>query len=184
MGQIVKQVSATTTRYYWYPGEKREWIRAGIAIGLGLAVLGAVGFVTRSVLAAVVSGASVTAAAAGVNLGRRDARAIAGINATTARRAAVAQAGRAAWRGLVAGAGGATAAILIVNLPARGVVGNWLLPMVPAVVGALAHQGGMLYERLGHESALASTHRPDPKPARSAPNPGRNFGEVVASRGR
>jgi len=178
MGQIVKQVSATTTRYYWYPGEKREWIRAGIAVGLGLAVLGGVGFVTRNVLAAVVSGASVTAAAAGANLGRRDAKAIAGINASTTRRVAVGQAGRAAWRGLVAGAGGATAAILIVNLPSsRGVAGDWLLPMVPAVVGALAHQGGMLYERLAHESALASTHRPDPKrppkPAEAKPVLGR-----------
>jgi hypothetical protein len=164
MGQIAKQVSATTTRYYWYPGEKREWIRAGIAVGLGLAVFAAVGFMTRSTLAAVVSGTSVTAVTAGFNFGRRDARALAGLSANTARRAAIACSGRAAWRGLVEGVGGATAAVLIANLPARGVTADWLLPVVPAVVGALAHQGGMLYERLGHESAPASTKRPAPAP--------------------
>ena len=27
-------------------------------------------------------------------------------------------------------------------------VANWVLPIVPATVGALAHQGGMVYERL------------------------------------
>ncbi len=162
MGQIAKQVSATTTRYYWYPGDKREWIRAGIAVGLGLALFAAVGYMTRSALAAVVSGTSVMAATAGVNFGRRDARALAGLSANPARRAAIAYTGRAAWRGLVEGVGGATVAILIVNLPAGGIAANWLLPAIPAVVGALAHQGGMLYERLGHESALASTKRPAP----------------------
>jgi hypothetical protein len=160
MGQIVRQVSATTTRYYWYPGEKREWIRAGIALGLGLAVFGVVGYMTRSLLAAAVSGTSVTAAAAGVNLGRRDARALVDLNRNTARRAAIAHTGRAAWRALVAGVGGATAAVLIVNLPAGGLGANWLLPMVPAVVGALAHQAGMLYERMARESPAASTQRP------------------------
>jgi hypothetical protein len=37
------------------------------------------------------------------------------------------------------------------------VVADWVLPIVPAVVGALAHQTGMLYERLG---ATASTPGP------------------------
>ena len=37
---------------------------------------------------------------------------------------------------------------LFTNLPPTGFVANWVLPMVPATVGALAHQAGMVYERL------------------------------------
>ena len=57
--------------------------------------------------------------------------------------------GAAAWRGLAEGTGGAAAAVIIVNLNASGLAANWLLPLVPAAVGALAHQAGMMYERLG-----------------------------------
>ena len=34
------------------------------------------------------------------------------------------------------------------RVPPGGFVANWVLPIVPATVGALAHQGGMVYERL------------------------------------
>ena len=27
MGQIIRQISPNTTRYYWYPGDKKEWLR-------------------------------------------------------------------------------------------------------------------------------------------------------------
>ena len=37
MGQVVKQLSAHTTRYYWYPGEKREWLRGVAALAAGFA---------------------------------------------------------------------------------------------------------------------------------------------------
>ena len=165
MGQIAKKISPTTTRYYWYPGDTKEWIRAGVAVGAGLAVLGIVAFLTRSPLAAAVSATTTTATVGGFNFGRRDSRALVGF-ADLSRRAAIAHAGRAAWRAVVEGLAGASAAVLIANLAARGLAADWLLPLVPAVVGALAHQAGMLYERLGHASAAASTHKPvlDPTP--------------------
>ena len=152
MGRIVKQVSEHTTRYYWYPGDKKDWVRAGIAVGAGVATFAVAGLIWRDGLGATVTGTSVTAGVAGVNFGRRDARALAGfpdLSDRAARRAAIVHTGRAAWRAVAEGVGGAGTAVLIANLPGRGVVANWLLPMVPAVVGALAHQGGMLYERLG-----------------------------------
>jgi hypothetical protein len=160
MGRIVKQVSEGTTKYYWYPGDKKEWIRAGVAIAAGAAVFGLLRVLTRDSLLATVAGTSVTAAVCGVNFGRRDARALAGfpnIGDKKARREAVGHTGRAAWRALAHGFGGAAAAVIILNLPHRGMVADWVLPIVPAVVGALAHQAGMLYERLG-----ASTSTPGP----------------------
>src|SRR4051812_4459497 len=108
MGQIVKQVSETTTKYSWYPGEKREWLRAGLALGAGAAAFSVVVLLARDVLTAAVVGASVTAAMTGSNFGRRDARALAGfpdLGDRAARRAAVAHTGRAAWRATVQGSG-------------------------------------------------------------------------------
>jgi len=159
MGRIVKQVSENTTKYYWYPGDKKEWIRAGIALGAGAGALGVVYALTHNSLAALVVGTSVTAVMAGLNFGRRDARALAGfpdLGDRAARRAAIAHTGRAAWRGMVEGFGGAAAAVLILNLPHRGLVADWILPIVPAIVGALAHQAGMLYEQLGQSSTPTS----------------------------
>ncbi len=152
MGQIVRQVSATTTRYYWYPGDKREWARAAVAVALGATVAGLVATMTHGLLAAIVSGASTAVALAGFNLGRRNSRALAdlpdpGDKATL--RAALAHTGRAAWRGAVLGVCGAGSAVAIANLPEHGFVANWLLPVVPAVIGTLAHQAGLLYERVG-----------------------------------
>jgi len=151
MGTIVKQVSENTTRYYWYPGDKKEWIRAGVALAAGGAVFAVAGAGTRNVLTATVCGTSTLAVVAGVNFGRRDARALAGfpdLNEKAARRAAVVHTGRAIWRAFAEGVGGASAAVLIANLPYHGFAANWGLPLVPAVAGALAHQGGMLYERV------------------------------------
>jgi len=158
MGRIARRVSEQTTRYYWYPGDKKEWIRAGVALGVGAGAFVAAGALTRDAVAATVVGTSATAGVAGANFGRRDARALAGfpdLSDRAARRAAIAHTGRAAWRAVAEGVGGAGAAVLIANLPGRGVAANWLLPLVPAVVGALGHQGGMLYERLGQGTALA-----------------------------
>jgi hypothetical protein len=150
MGRIVKQVSETTTKYYWYPGDKREWVRAAVAVGAGLVSFGLLWLVVRDSLVATVAGTSVTAARAGVNFGRRDARALAGfpnLRDRAARRAVVAHTGRAVWRAFAHGFGGAGAAVLILNLPHHGLVADWILPIVPAIVGALAHQAGMLHER-------------------------------------
>lgn len=168
MGRIAKQVSEHTTRYYWYPGDKKEWTRAGIALGVGAGVFALVWLVAGSTLPALVTGASATAALAGINFGRRDARALAGfpdLGEKAARRAAVAHTGRAAWRALVEGVGGASAALLIVNLPAHGFLANWMLPLVPAMIGALAHQFGMLYERVARSSQPASTLHRTPRAA-------------------
>ncbi|BCB87647.1 hypothetical protein Psuf_049600 [Phytohabitans suffuscus] len=170
MGRIVKQVSEGTTKYYWYPGDKKEWIRAAVALGVGLAAFGLLMLFTRNVLVATVVGTSVTALVAGINFGRRDARALAGfrdLGDRAARRAVAGHAGKAVWRGFAHGLGGATAAVLILNLPHRGIVADWVLPVVPAVVAALAHQAGMLYEQL---TASASTSGPA-APTKSEPEP-------------
>jgi hypothetical protein len=151
MGQIVKQVAEGTTRYYWYPGDRRDWIRAGVAAGGGLVAGGVLMWSVRDAVVAVTVGSSVTAVIAGLNLGRRDYRAAHGFPELTgraARRAAVVHGGKAAWRALVEGCFGAAAAVLIANLPARGLLADWVLPIVPATSGALAHQAGMVYERL------------------------------------
>src|SRR6185312_674467 len=102
MGQIVRQVSANTTRYYWYPGDKREWARAAVAIALGAAVAGIVATMTHGRLAAIVAGAATTAVLAGFNFGRRDSRALRDLPDVAdraLRRAALTHSGRAAWRG-------------------------------------------------------------------------------------
>src|SRR2546430_9344721 len=151
MGQVVKQISDNTTRYYWYPGEKRDWIQAAVAVGTGLAAIGILSWISRDVLISVTLGISVTAGIAGLNFGRRDYRAAHGfpeLSGRAARRAVVVHGGRAAWRGLVEGCGGAAAAVLIANLAPRGFLADWVLPIVPATIGALAHQAGMVYERL------------------------------------
>ncbi len=151
MGRIVKQVNDNSTKYYWYPGDKKEWIRAGIAIGIGVVLFGILAWTTGDLLLATTAGTSLTVALAGLNFGRRDFRAAHGfpeLSGKAARRAAIVHGGRAAWRGMVQGFGGAMAAVLIANLPARGFVANWVLPIVPVLAGALAHQAGMLYERL------------------------------------
>src|SRR5262245_36052171 len=168
MGRVVKQVSESTTKYYWYPGDKKEWVRAAVAVGAGAVAFGIVVALTGNSLPATVVGASVTSVLAGLNLGRRDTRALAGfpdLGDKAARRAAINHTGRAAWRGMVEGFGGAAAAVVILNLPHRGLAADWILPVVPAVAGALAHQAGMLYEHFGQAAAAkAETKAPVDEP--------------------
>ena len=52
MGHYSRQVSANTTRYYWYPGDKREWYRALVAVGVGILGYAVVVAFTGSMLAA------------------------------------------------------------------------------------------------------------------------------------
>lgn len=158
MGRIVKQVSDGMTKYYWYPGDKKEWIRAGVAVGVGALAFGVTYLFSRDVLLSTVVGTSVSAAIAGLNFGRRDARALAGfpdLGDKAARRAAMGHTGRAAWRAMVEGFIGAASAVLILNLPHDGLVADWIMPVVPAIVGALAQQAGMLYERLSTPAVAA-----------------------------
>ncbi|GHJ49774.1 hypothetical protein Cs7R123_71160 [Catellatospora sp. TT07R-123] len=169
MGRIVKQLSETTTKYYWYPGEKQEWIRAVIAVGSGGAAGALMMLLTRDSLVAVTVGCSVCLAVAGFNFGRRDAKALGGfpdLNDKAARRAAVAHTGRAVWRASVHGLGGAVAAIVVLNLPHTGWLADWLLPVVPAVVGALAHQTGMIWSQLASTvETTGPAAAPTPKPS-------------------
>lgn len=161
MGLIVKQVGESTTKYYWYPGDTQEYRRALIALGSGAGAFALVYLATRNVLAATTVGTSATALLAGLNLGRRDAHALAGFpdfDGRAARRAAVAHSGRAVWRAVVEGVGMAAAAVLIANLPATGFVADWLLPVVPAAIGACAHQAGMLMRKMEKQVSTAQTH--------------------------
>jgi hypothetical protein len=115
-----------------------------------------VGTLTRSVLAAAVAGAGVLAALAGANLGRRDARALAAfpdLGTPGARRVAIVHTGRAVWRAMLGTAGAAAVAVLVARLPPAGLAADWVFPMLPAAVGALAHRAGMLHERLRYASA-------------------------------
>jgi hypothetical protein len=156
MGRIVRTRGEGVTRYYWYPGEKTDWIKAAVAIGSGLVVLALVALMTHSGLWASVLGTSATAAVAGLNFGRRDARALHDFpDIAAVRKAAIVDTGRAMWRALVKGFGAAAAAVLVANMPPRGFVADWVLPLVPAVVGALVHQIGMLYERMVVDAAAA-----------------------------
>lgn len=164
MGQIVKQVSEHTTRYVWYPGDKKEWLRAAFAIILGATAYAIAYVLIGQVLPAAVIGTSVTAAIVGMNFGRRDGRAIAEfvrapepideVQARLLRRAAMARSSRMAWRRVVQAAGGAAAAVLLVNLSTAGFAEKWLVPLVPAVVGALAHQIGVLVQRMGQKRTV------------------------------
>lgn len=161
MGRIVKQLSDNTSKYYWYPGEKQEWIRALVALAVGGGSAALLMLVTRNSLAAVVVGCAATLVVAGFNFGRRDAKALAGfpnMNDKAARKATVVYSGRAAWRGVIQGLGAAFAAVLVLNMAHQGWVADWLLPLVPAVAGALGHQAGMIWDRLGTTVAA-------PKPA-------------------
>jgi hypothetical protein len=172
MGQIVKQVSETSTRYYWYPGDRKDWIRAGLALGAGAAILGPLVWITGNVLISVTIGVSVTAALAGTHLGRRDFRAVQGFPESAGkagRRAAMVHGGRAARRGLLEGFCGAMAAVLIANLPPHGILADWVLPIVPTMVGAVSRQAGMLYERLARAvTPSGGPTRPDPDSERVA----------------
>jgi hypothetical protein len=175
MGQIVKQVSEHTTRYVWYPGDKKEWLRAAFAAILGAAAYAIAYVLIGRMLPAAVIGTSVTAAIVGMNFGRRDGRAIAefvrapepfdDVQAKLLRRAAMARSGRMAWRRVVQAAGGAAAALLIVNLSPAGFAEKWLLPLVPAVVGALAHQMGVLVQRMGQKRTVGGPAKRIPAPA-------------------
>jgi len=157
MGQMIRQISPNTTRYYWYPGDKKEWLRAAAAFGAGGVVFGLGYLLTKSLLVATVLGLTIAAGMAGFNLGRRDLRAVDALTGQVSRRDAVAASGRAGWRGLVEGGAAALAGLIIVHLSDRGIVADWLLPVVPAVIGALARQAGLLGGRLTHESEPAST---------------------------
>jgi hypothetical protein len=143
------------TRYYWYPGERSDWVRAALAAGCGILAAGLIVMTTHSTLWATVVGTSVTAGVAGLTFGRKDVQAL-----QTFARFAPLDTGRAVWRATVKGFGAAAAAVLVVHAARNGgFVASWILPLVPAVVGAVAHQGGMLQERVSAANAERDAQR-------------------------
>src|SRR5256885_8773423 len=115
MGQIVKQVAEGTTRYYWYPGDKRDWVRAGLAVGVGLATFGLLLWISRDILISVTLGISITAAIGGVNFRRRDLPAAPGVSDASRKAAPPAAPGHrrpGAPRRPVGGGGGAAPPVL------------------------------------------------------------------------
>ncbi|ADD44753.1 hypothetical protein [Stackebrandtia nassauensis] len=149
MGRVVRELGEGVTKYYWYPGQKSDWIKSGICVAAGGAVFLLCYVITKNELVAAVFGASVTCGVGGVYLGRRDVGALSELHDMVAeRRAAVVDAGRAAWRATVQGFVVAASAVFVLNMPHEGFIADWVLPVVPALVGAIAHSGGMLYERM------------------------------------
>ncbi|QSB06237.1 hypothetical protein [Natronoglycomyces albus] len=162
MGRIVRNVSDGVTKYYWYPGEKGDWVKAAITVVGGAAVF-ALSFVAfhNSLISAVLS-ASVVLGLGGVYLGRSDAAGLSKFHdPTSERREAMADSAHAAWRGTLMGFASAGAAIFVLNMPHDGFLSNWVLPIVPSVVGAIAHSAGMIYERMNQ----AGQAEAEPPPA-------------------
>jgi len=152
MGKFERQISEGVTKYYWYPGEKIDWIRGVLTVLGGGLMFTLLYVVTKdSLLAAVVTGSAVLAVV-GAYLGRRDAAGLSEFHdPATERREAVIDGTRAAWRGILQGLLCAGSAMLVLNMPHEGFLADWVLPFVPSIIGALAHSGGMLWERLAQE---------------------------------
>lgn len=152
MGRYVKERGEGSSTYYWYPGQKTDWVQAGIAVGSGAAAAAVIRVMTGSPMWAALVGFSVAAALVGTYLGRRDARALAVTKVT--RLSGIVLLGLAFLRALAKGSGAALAAIVVVRLASSGFWSEWVLPLVPAVVGAIAHHVGMVYENLEKAAAV------------------------------
>lgn len=152
MGKIVRQISEGVTKYYWYPGEKTDWIRAALTITGGALLFALIYVVTKNTLIAAVIAGTAVQSVVGAYLGRRDAAGLTEFHDPgTERRAAVADGTRAAWRGTLQGLLCAGSAMLVLNMAHDGFLADWILPFLPSVAGALAHSGGMLWERMSQE---------------------------------
>ena len=152
MGKIERQISEGVTKYYWYPGEKADWIRGALTVLGGGLLFALIFFVTKNSLIAAVSSGTVVQAVVGAYLGRRDAAGLSEFHdPASERREAVMDGTRAAWRGTLQGLLCAGSAMLVLNMPHEGFLADWVLPFVPSIIGALAHSGGMLWERLAQE---------------------------------
>ncbi|WP_211116314.1 hypothetical protein [Glycomyces buryatensis] len=164
MGKIERQISEGVTKYYWYPGEKADYIRGVLTLAGGGLLFALIYVVTKnSLIAAVVSGTAVQAVV-GAYLGRRDAAGLSEFHdPNTERREAIADGSRAAWRGTLQGLLCAGTAMLVLNVPHSGFLADWILPFVPAVVGALAHSGGMLWERMAQEVVAEAPAADEPE---------------------
>ncbi|WP_025274937.1 hypothetical protein [Haloglycomyces albus] len=158
MGKYVREVEEGVTKYYWYPGEKTDWLKAVIALATGVGIFVAVLVVFDSTLMAATFSSSGVLGLAGFYLGRKDASGLDTFHDPTAeRRAAIADGTRAAWRGTLQGLVSAGSAIFVLNMPHTGFLADWILPLVPSTMGALAHSGGMLWQRMANDVAAEAT---------------------------
>ncbi|MFG1925575.1 hypothetical protein [Cryptosporangium sp. NPDC048952] len=152
MGRYVKKRGDDEQTLYWYPGEKVDWMQGAIAIGSGVIAGVAIRVVADSTMWGAAVGFSVTAALAGMYLGRRDARALAATDTT--RWSGLVLIALAFLRALAKGSGAALAAIVIARSATPGIWTEWFLPLVPAVIGAVSHHLGMFYENLEKASQV------------------------------
>ncbi|MGH3545571.1 MAG: hypothetical protein ACRDPW_06570 [Mycobacteriales bacterium] len=142
MGRIERAGSNGFTRYIWYPGNVEDWKRVAIAVGTGALVFLALEILSHSMLWPTVIGSTITACMTGYALGNKDASGFDSISNLKST-----EAGRALWRALAKGFGAAAAAVLVVHAaPGSGWAG-WVLPLLPAIAGALAHQFGIMQVR-------------------------------------
>src|SRR5690606_32687896 len=126
MGKIVRQISEGVTKYYWYPGEKTDWIRAALTIAGGGLLFALVYVVSKNSLAAAVTTGPVAQTVVAVYLGRGDKVAIGEFHEPSSeRRAAVADGARAAWRGAPQGLLCAGSGMLVLNMPHDGFLADW-----------------------------------------------------------
>lgn len=152
MGRYVKKRDDSTSMHYWYPGQKVDWVQAGIATGSGLVAAAVIWVLTGSWMWGSAVGFSVAAALSGLYLGRRDARSLAVTK--TGRLSGIVLIGLAFLRALAKGSLAALAAVVVARLATGGFWAHWVLPLIPAVVGAIAHHLGMFYEQLEKAAAV------------------------------
>ncbi len=158
MGHIERAGSNGFTRYIWYPGNIADWKRVGIALGAGVVVFIGLYVLIDSTLWATVAGTTVTACMTGYALGNKDASGFDSIADLKSSETA-----RGLWRAVAKGFGAAAGAVLVVHAaPVSGWTG-WLLPILPAISGAIAHQCGIMQVRFSvAREAKASESRKAP----------------------
>ncbi len=142
MGRIERAGSNGFTRYIWYPGNLEDWKRVAIAVGTGAVVFLGLHIVAHSMLWATVVGTTVTACMTGYALGNKDAS---GFDSIADLKSS--ETSRALWRALAKGFGAAGAAVLVVHAAPASSWTGWLLPLLPAISGAIAHQCGIMQVR-------------------------------------
>lgn len=135
-------------KYIWYPGNLDDWKRAAISLGAGLGVGVLIGVLFDSSLWGVVIGTSTTAAITGLSFGQRDAKSLPKLSTLK-----TPETGRALWRAIAKGFGTAAAAVLVAHAAPPSGIASWILPLIPAVIAATAHQFGMMQVRMAEAAA-------------------------------
>lgn len=153
MGRIEREGASGLMKYIWYPGELKDWKRAAVSVGSGVGGGLLIGLMSQSAVWGVVVGACITAGISGFAFGQRDVKALAKFGTFR-----TIETPRALWRALVKGFGTTLAATLVVHVAESG-LSSWLLPMVPALVAAIAHQCGMTKVQVDEQRAAAKEEK-------------------------